>query len=96
MIALETKGYGCWKCNIACGGHYRTTDPTFPVESTHKPEYETSAMFGNNLLNANNHSILKANDLCNRYWLDTISAGSTIAFAFECFEQGILTTADTD
>ncbi|MBX5491796.1 MAG: aldehyde ferredoxin oxidoreductase family protein [Chloroflexi bacterium] len=96
MIALEYKGYGCWKCNIACGGHYRTDDPVFATPSTHKPEYETSAMFGNNLLNDNIHSLLKANDLCNRYGLDTISTGSTIAFAFDCYQHGILTAADTD
>jgi aldehyde:ferredoxin oxidoreductase len=31
-----------------------------------------------------------ANYLCNEYGLDTISAGSTIAFAMECYEKGIL------
>ena len=36
-----------------------------------------------------------ANQLCNEYGLDTISAGATIAFAMECFERGILTPEDT-
>jgi len=36
-----------------------------------------------------------ANDICNRYGLDTISAGSTIAFAIELFENGIITKKDT-
>jgi aldehyde:ferredoxin oxidoreductase len=35
------------------------------------------------------------NDLCNRYSLDTISTSSVLAFAFECFEKGLITTADT-
>lgn len=96
MIALERKNYACWRCNIACGGHYSTDDPQFPVASTHKPEYETSALFGNNLLNANIHSLLKANDLCNRFGLDTISTGSVVGFAIECYERGLLTRADTD
>ncbi|GAI58972.1 unnamed protein product, partial [marine sediment metagenome] len=44
----------------------------------------------------NLESIIKANDICNRYGLDTISAGATIAFAIECYENGIITKADTD
>ena len=62
----------------------------------HKPEYETTAMFGSNLLNDNVESIIKINDICNRYGLDTISAGGTIAFTIECYENGILTRKDTD
>jgi len=40
--------------------------------------------------------IVKANDLCNRYGLDTISCGATIAFAIDCFENGLIGRADTD
>jgi len=61
----------------------------------HKPEYETSAAFGMMLLNDNLESIIKANDICNRYGLDTISAGATIAFAIECYENGIISKDDT-
>ena len=66
------------------------------AEGAHKPEYETLCMFGTNCLNTNLESIIKANDICNRYGLDTISAGATIAFAIECYENGIITKADTD
>src|SRR3989339_1530868 len=41
-------------------------------------------------------AICKANDLCNRFGLDTMSTGSVIAFAMEAFEKGLITTADTD
>ena len=41
-------------------------------------------------------AIAKGNEICNRYCMDTISAGMTIAFACECFEGGIITTSDTD
>ena len=61
----------------------------------HKPEYETLAAFGSMCLNDNVESIIMANDICNRYGLDTISAGSTIAFAIECYEKGIISSADT-
>jgi aldehyde:ferredoxin oxidoreductase len=62
----------------------------------HKPEYETASAYGSMPLNTNFESIVKANDLCNRYGLDTIGAGAAITFAIECFENGIITLEDTD
>ncbi|MDO8670284.1 MAG: aldehyde ferredoxin oxidoreductase C-terminal domain-containing protein, partial [Dehalococcoidia bacterium] len=59
------------------------------------PEYETLAMFGTICMNDDLESLCAANDLCNRYGLDTISAGATVAFAMEAYERGILTRADT-
>jgi aldehyde:ferredoxin oxidoreductase len=40
-------------------------------------------------------AVCKANELCNAYSLDTIGCGVTIAFAMECFENGLLTLEDT-
>ena len=61
-----------------------------------RPEYETIAMFGTNCLNNNLESIIKASDICDRYGIDTISAGAAIALAIECYEKGIITRKDTD
>ncbi|GAJ10129.1 unnamed protein product, partial [marine sediment metagenome] len=61
-----------------------------------RPEYETQAAFGTMCLNNNTESIAMANDICSRYGLDTISAGCTIAFAIECYENGLITKTDTD
>jgi aldehyde:ferredoxin oxidoreductase len=96
-IAKQERKYGCWHCPIACGGHMKESTGEYKYEAgAHKPEYETLAMFGSNLLNDNLESIIKLNDICNRYGLDTISAGACIAFTIECFEDGILTQKDTD
>ena len=46
-------------------------------------------------MNDNMESLIYANELCNLYGLDTISTGAAIAFAMECFENGILTPRDT-
>ena len=54
------------------------------------------AMFGCNCLNNNIESIIKLNDICNRYGVDTISAAAVMAFTIECYENGIITKADTD
>jgi aldehyde:ferredoxin oxidoreductase len=40
--------------------------------------------------------IAKAHELCNKFTLDTIDTGMSIAFAMECFENGIITQEDTD
>jgi len=53
-------------------------------------------MFGCNCLNSNIESIIKVNDLCNRHGIDTISAGAAIAFTIECYENKLITKADTD
>jgi len=95
VIAYQEKKYGCWHCPIACGGHVKVTTGPFASE-THKPEYETLASFGTMCLNDNLESIIKINDICNRMGLDTISAGCTIAFAIECYENGLITKDDTN
>ncbi len=94
--AQQVRKYGCWHCPIGCGGIMKpnTTGEFTYDEHAHKPEYETLAMYGSNLLNNDLISIIKANDVCNRYGLDTISAGACVAFAMECYEKGILTKKD--
>ena len=90
----KEKPYGCFSCPVHCGAIMKV--PEADLEETHRPEYETCASFGHLLLNDDLISIFKANDLCNRAGLDTISAGATIAFAIECFENGIIGLDDTD
>ncbi len=92
--ALLEKPYGCWHCPVACGGHVRVKEGKYAV-SGHKPEYETLGTFGTMCLNDNLESIVKANDICNRAGLDTIGAGATVAFAIECYENGVITKEDT-
>ncbi len=95
VTAFQERRWACWQCPIACGGHMKVADGPFAVEG-HKPEYETLAAYGTMCLNDNLESIIKVNDICNRAGLDTISAGCTIAFAIECYENGLITKEDTD
>ena len=59
------------------------------------PEYESLASLGCNLGVDDVVTVCKSNELCNRLGMDTISAGATIAWAMECYEQGIITDDDT-
>jgi len=90
----RVKSASCWTCPIGCWGTSRVEVDGKPVEA-HQPEYETGAAFGSMLLNNNYPSIIQANELCNRYGLDTISAGACVSFAFECYEHGLIGPADT-
>ncbi len=97
VIERQEKRYGCYHCVVGCGGHMKAGTGDYKYAAgCHKPEYETLGMFGSNLLNDNLDSIIMANDICNRYGLDTISAGAAVAFTFECFEKGLITLQDTD
>jgi len=89
------KQWACYKCLIACGRHVTIGDPS-PDKEGAGPEYETCASLGALCLNSDLNVIAAGNDLCNRYGMDTISAGNVIAFAMECYEKGLISTGDTD
>jgi aldehyde:ferredoxin oxidoreductase len=88
----RAKQYGCWHCHIRCGGHLKPKEGRAPV--SHMPEYETIAMCGPSCRIDDRDAIIRFNDICNAYGLDTISAGAAVAFAMECYEQGIISRAD--
>ncbi len=88
----EVVKYHCYACPIGCGGICRTNGP---YAETHKPEYETVLALGGLCLNTDRDSIFQLNEILNRAGMDSISAGGTVAFAIECFEKGLITTADT-
>ncbi len=91
---MRVKKMTCHQCPIGCWGISRTTYGGEEVEA-HQPEYETGSAFGTLTLNTDYPAILKANELCNRYGLDSISAGTCVAFAIECFEHGLIGLQDT-
>jgi aldehyde:ferredoxin oxidoreductase len=93
--SILKKRWACPGCPIACGRVVAIeTGPYAPVLED-GPEYETLGAFGSLCLNDNLEAIAFINQLCNRYGIDTISAGVTIAFAMECYEKGLITLADT-
>jgi aldehyde:ferredoxin oxidoreductase len=97
VIERQLKKFACYMCPIGCGGQLKEGTGEYKYEAgTRRPEYETIAMFGTDCLNNNLESIIKVGDICDRYGLDTISAGATIAMAIECFENGLITKKDTD
>ena len=82
----------CHACVIACGRVVRLDDGA----KRKGPEYETICAFGPNLLISDLAAITRLGEACDRFGMDTISAGNTIGLAFKLFENGKITTADTD
>jgi aldehyde:ferredoxin oxidoreductase len=95
VIANLDKRVACWHCPIGCQAGLKNGKEYEYPQGTRRPEYETLGSFGTMCLNNNVESIAMANHICNSYGLDTISAGTVIAFAIECYENGIITKKDT-
>ncbi len=91
-----TKHKFCFACPIGCGKHIEIKDGPHAGVSGEGPEYETLAGFGALLEIDDLPAVCRANDLCNRLGLDTISASGVIAFAVEAFERGLITEEETD
>jgi len=86
----------CRACPIGCGRIVEVKEGEYAGLVGKGPEYETIAAFGPLCLNDNIEAIAKANDLCNRYGLDTISTGAAVAMTMECYQKGLLTSKDLD
>lgn len=85
----------CSSCPVGCWKEAKMDSGRFGSIEGRMPEYETAASLGALLLNEDSESLVYAEKLCNEYGFDTISAGVTLAWAFECFEKGVITEEDT-
>ncbi|MFW9786287.1 MAG: aldehyde ferredoxin oxidoreductase family protein [Candidatus Thorarchaeota archaeon] len=79
MKEILTGRIACYSCPIGCGR--KVSVPEYELNDVGGPEFQTIASFGSNLLISDLKKIALMNTLCNQYGMDTISCGSTIAFA---------------
>lgn len=87
------KRLGCASCPVRCSRLSVVEEGEFAGE-VEGPEYESTDALGPMVWNGDPAVIIRANQLCNEYGLDTISTGVVIAFAMECHEKGILHVPD--
>ena len=92
---ILTRRGACFACRVACIRIVEAKQPYAVDPAYGGPEYETAAALGSLCMNDDLVAVSKANELCNKYSIDTISTGVTIAFAMECYEKGIITEEDT-
>jgi len=80
----------CYSCAVRCKKEVEIEEP-YRVERRYGgPEYESLGALGSDCGVSDLPAICKANELCQRYGIDTIGAGTTVAFAMECYEEGII------
>jgi aldehyde:ferredoxin oxidoreductase len=93
--AYKIKSDGCYACPVRCKQVFKaegeiTVDPKYGG-----PEFETLAAFGSLCGIKEMISGPKAHERCNALGLDTVSTGVIIAFAMECYQEGLITQKDT-
>jgi Aldehyde:ferredoxin oxidoreductase len=92
----KQKQFRCSTCPVGCGAIYDVKEEGVHLEHAGRPEYETMGGFGSQMLNSDPITINICNHLCNEYGLDTISVAGTIAWAMECYSDGILSLEELD
>ncbi len=90
-----TKVMSCATCPVACGHIYTVADGAY-AGTQWELDYESLYALGPLCGVDSVPGILKAAELCDYYGIDTISTGSCVAWAMECFEKGLLTKKDTE
>lgn len=81
----------CYACVVRCKRVVEIKEGPYQVDPYYGgPEYETLATFGSYCGIGDLAVISLANQICNMYGADTIAAGSTIAFAMECYDKEII------
>ncbi len=87
---------GCGSCGIACHRYTEVDEGKYKGTYAGGPEFETLSALGSGCGVLDMPAVLKGNELCNIYGMDTISAGSVIQWAMECVQRGVLSFEDTD
>ena len=87
----KRKKFACYACSLGCGAIYEIKDGKYPIKETGRPEYETSGMFGSQMLNGDAEVVNWCNFLANEHGYDSISLGATVAWAMECYCNGLFT-----
>ncbi|MHA2408137.1 MAG: aldehyde ferredoxin oxidoreductase family protein [Candidatus Ranarchaeia archaeon] len=87
---------GCFNCLAPCGRYYNINTGKYAGTRGKAPEAATIITMGFYCGNLNLASILKLNNLCNQYGLNTYPAGDAIQLAMRLYEKGVITKKDTD
>ena len=92
---------GCWLgCTMSCShgvDHFQLKTGPYAGQcvTVDGPEYENAAGLGSNIGNFDAQKVLELNFYCDTYGVDTISFANCVAFAMECYEEGLITKEHT-
>jgi aldehyde:ferredoxin oxidoreductase len=91
----EKKRFHCNGCPVSCRQEFRIDDGLYAGTQGESIQCNTIQDFGTKLDIHYAPAIIKAHLLCNEYGMDIDMVGESVAWAFECYEKGILTEGDS-
>ena len=92
----ESKRFGIKGCPISCRQIFQIKDGPYAGLEGEAVESNTVQDFGLKLDIRETTAIIKAHILCNEYGIDIDTAAETIAWAYECYDRGLIDRGDTD
>jgi aldehyde:ferredoxin oxidoreductase len=93
---LRVRKTACYSCMVHCGSISKSKGGKYtPPCWSEGPEYENIWAFTGTINVPDIDLTIAADYLCDDLGLDTISVGSTIGMAYELYEKGLITKADT-
>ncbi len=99
-IATETMGpyhmAGCFGCQVHCRAQYKIPSGKYKGKYDEGPEYTSQGAFGAEVGCRSAETVLAGNHLVDQFGMDNLETGSMIAWAMECFEEGLITKDQTD
>jgi len=87
---------GCFGCQVHCRAQYKIPSGPFAGDYDEGPEYTSQGAFGAEPDCKNADTILTCNHMVNMWGIDNLEIGSLISWAMELYEEGILTSKETD
>ncbi len=93
---LRTGDFGCYNCSARCGKAHRVKTGPYAGAYSEGPEYESIWAFTAPIDSTSIEASIRADQLCDDLGIDTISAGNSVALAYELYEHGIIDRKDTD
>ncbi|MGB9976282.1 aldehyde ferredoxin oxidoreductase family protein [Thermovenabulum sp.] len=86
---------GCHSCMLHCGNLSKVNYGKYKGAWSEGPEYESIWAFTGTISLPDVGLTIALDKLCDDLGLDTISTGSSIGFAYELYEKGIISKDDT-
>lgn len=83
-------------CPVHCAKFYRISEGPFAGLATGGLQLNTLADYGGKCAIDDPAALVKLHALCNQLGVDLDASSGAIAWAFECYQRGIITERDTD
>jgi aldehyde:ferredoxin oxidoreductase len=99
-ICEETMGpyhmAGCFGCQVHCRAQHKIPSGPYKGRYDEGPEYTSQGAFGGEPDCKSAETVLVGNHLVDQFGMDNLETGSIISWAMELYEEGILSTKETE